>query len=192
MCLRLYALTVSVAALMSLLIPSPDLLSGQALSASCSGGAGGVFTAGRTDVVYSVSYTAGGKQLDAAVLVHGPEAWRRLPPPDSSPARWRPDGKFHPVTGATTGPLWIGYERGAGTLWLGADSVALGAANMAMVEVDSAGRPHVVEITHVEPRLQAAGPPCRAPAGEKETLAFTAALLKVVRSDTTARAFLDQ
>jgi hypothetical protein len=189
--LRVRALSVRVATLMLLML-SPDLLSVQAQGASCGGGAGGYLRAGRTDVVYSVSDTDVGRQLDAVVLIRGPAEWRRLLPPDSSPMRWRPDGTPRPVSGATAGPLWVGYERGAGTLWLGADSVALGAANVAMVEVDSAGQAHVVGTTHVEPRLQSIRPPCRALASEKDVLEFRATLLKVVRSDASVRAFLDR
>lgn len=189
--LRVRALPVRAAALMLLML-SPDLLSAQAPGAPCGGGGGGYSRAGRTDVVYSVSESSDGTLLDAVVLVRGPAAWRRLSPSDTSPMWLRPDSTPRVVRGATAGPLWVGYERGAGTLWLGADSIALGAANVAMVEIDSAGRAHVVGTTHVEPRLQLTRPPCRASASEKDVREFRAALLQVLRSDASARAFLDR
>jgi hypothetical protein len=147
---------------------------------------------GPTDLAYAVTFGTDGTRLGAAVLVRGPAAWRRLPPPDSRPAARRPDGTPRGLGGATVGPLWVQFEQATGTLWLAGDSVALRGANVALVEIDPAGRPRLAGTARVEPGLPLAGPACRPPSTREESQAFEAALLRTVRSSAAARAFLDR
>jgi hypothetical protein len=181
-----------LAVVSTLLVTPPSRTGAQPPGAPCWGGGGGGFSAGRTDVAYAIAGTSDGVRLEAVALVRGPAAWRRLPPSDSQPAARRPDGTPRLLGGATVGPLWVQYEPATGTLWLDGDSVALGAANVALIEVDPAGRARVAGTARVDPGLPPSGPPCRPPATREEARAFEAALLRAVRGDASVRAFLDR
>lgn len=167
-------------------------LRGQSTGSRCrTSTAAGVFRVGHTSLVVATASDSGRLRLVAAVLVHGRERWTRQPIPDPLVARSRPDGTPPLLQGGTAGGLWVQYEARAGTLWLGDRPVVLGAANVALVEIDQAGAARVVGTARVDPRVPLTSPGCVRPRSRARTLAVERALLATVRRADAARAFLD-
>ena len=162
--------------------------------AACRGyGSAGGFTArGEHELVYAISHDSAGPQLDAAVLVRAPRTWRRRPPPDSQPPHWRTARAPRAINGATAGPLWIGHERAAGTVWLDSLPIPLGSDNVLLLEVGADDAPRVVGRARVEWHLPLPAASCGPPRTREEAEAFEQALWAAARRAPLVREFLER
>lgn len=164
----------------------------QSLAACQGSGSTGGFTAnGEHDLIYSVSHDSTGARLGAAVLVHAPPAWRRRQASGSQPRQWQPPGAApRMINGATAGPLWIGHEWHAGTVWLDSVPVPLHNDNVLLLEVGTDDAPRVVGRARVESRLPLGS--CGPARTREEAEAFQQSIWTTVRRASAVREFLER
>jgi hypothetical protein len=156
-------------------------------SSSMSGGT----TREHHELIFAVSTDSAGARLEAGVIVRAPRAWRDQRP-HAQPPQWSVNGVPRAIGGATTGPLWIGYERATRTLWLDTLAMPLGENNVVLLDVGADGVPRVIDRTRVDPRLPLPAGTCVTPRTHEENEAFDQALWAVVRRAPMARAFVDR
>lgn len=165
---------------------------GASLACPVDGGMGGGTSDEKHALISALSFDSTGTLLRAAVVVSAPRAWRRRPAPDSQPSTWRVNGVPRLISGGTVGPLWIGHEQGAGTVWLDTIAVPLHTNNVLLLRVDADEVPRVVGRARVEPRLPLPAGVCGAPRTPEEGAALDRALWAAVRRDPSVGRFLDQ
>ena len=165
----------------------------QSVNACPGQGSGGGFTSrGEHELVYAMRRDSTGPQLDAAVIVHASQSWRRRQAADSRPRAWFVGGVPRGINGASSGPIWIGHERATGTVWLDSVPVPMHSDNVLLLEVGADDTPRVVGRARVDPRLTLAGEPCGRHRTLEEAEAYHQSLWTAIRRASPVREFLDR
>jgi hypothetical protein len=157
---------------------------------SQAGSANGVYPG--FGMAYTTVADSTGNFLEAALIVRAPAVWLARPVSGMRPpsARLYTGVLCKSAGGSVIGPLQFYYAVGSGVVWMDTMPVAMGLANVLLVDVGRDGIPRVLGTAHVRPRLT--GP--RSHFGgdrQAEGQAAHDAVWKVLRTSPTVLRFMD-